>query len=166
MYYGYARDTSIEKVDKQIERLREEGIEMIFSDRIKKGSGYDALMSAVKSGDTIVVTDLSRLTRNISFYFELQHRNIKIVDLSDIHSEDDFFARFQFAIKTIIMKMDKDKMYVCPSCGLSVLPVDSDSDVDAEIDIACRKCGVKMSMMGDKPQENRENNFKPAIKSN
>lgn len=164
MYYGYARDTSIEKVDKQITRLHEEGIEMIFSDRIKKGSGYDALMSAVKSGDTIVVTDLSRLTRNISFYFELLDRNIKIVDLSDIHSEDDFVAHFQFAIKTLIMKMVKDKMYVCPSCGLSVLPVDS--EVDTEIDIACRKCGVKMSMMGDKPQENRENNFKPAIKSN
>lgn len=81
MLYGYARvSTDFEKTkdrnqtfERQIKILTDYGVkaENIFKDRITGGSdtsdriGYNDLMEIVQSGDTIIVTEMSRFSRSL-----------------------------------------------------------------------------------------------------
>lgn len=81
MIYGYARvSTAFEKTkdrnqtfERQLKILTDYGVkeENVFKDRITGGSdavdriGYADLMNTVQSGDTIVVTEMSRFSRSL-----------------------------------------------------------------------------------------------------
>lgn len=81
MIYGYARvSTALEKTkdrnqtfDRQLMILKEKGVkeENIFCDRITGGSNtkdreaFDKLLSVILPGDTIVVSEMSRLSRSL-----------------------------------------------------------------------------------------------------
>lgn len=81
MIYGYARvSTALEKTkdrnqtfDRQLMILKEKGVkeENIFCDRITGGSNtkdreaFDKLLSVILPGDTIIVSEMSRLSRSL-----------------------------------------------------------------------------------------------------
>ena len=89
MKYGYARGTA-EQIQSQINDLLSADVQTIFCDcgqRAQKDRmGYHSLMAIVKRGDTIAVTDMSRLTRNWLSVLELEEKGITIDTLTDDQS--------------------------------------------------------------------------------
>lgn len=71
MIVGYVRVSSVEQNEaRQVEALTNYGCEKLFIDK-KSGKDIDreqfkAMMNFVREGDTVVVTELSRLSRNLS----------------------------------------------------------------------------------------------------
>ena len=89
---GYARVSSIgQNLDSQRDALQKAGCGRIFSDQ-RTGSrmqrpGWDQLMEYARVGDTLVVTELSRLTRSLLNLLEtvqrLEQRHIHLVSLRE-----------------------------------------------------------------------------------
>ena len=71
MYVGYVRVSSVEQNEaRQVEALTKYGCTKLFIDK-KSGKDIDrkefkAMMNFVREGDALVVTELSRLSRNLS----------------------------------------------------------------------------------------------------
>lgn len=89
MKYGYARGTA-EQIKSQISDLILADVQTIFCDcrqrSQKDRTGYRSLMDTIKRGDIIVVTDISRLTRNCLSVLELEEKGIIIETLTDDQS--------------------------------------------------------------------------------
>lgn len=89
MKYGYARGAA-EQIKSQISDLISADVQTIFCDcgqRAQKNrTGYRSLMDTLKRGDIIVVTDISRLTRNCLSFLELEEKGIIIETLTDDQS--------------------------------------------------------------------------------
>jgi DNA invertase Pin-like site-specific DNA recombinase len=73
---GYARVSSpSQNVDSQIDSLNAAGCAKIFADKIsgtkKERTGWEELMAYVRSGDILVVTELSRMSRSLSHLLEI-----------------------------------------------------------------------------------------------
>lgn len=89
---GYARVSSQgQNLDSQMDALREAGCEKIFTDRMTGSRldrpGWEQMMAYLRSGDTLVVTELSRMTRSLLDLLEtaktLQQRRIDWVSLRE-----------------------------------------------------------------------------------
>lgn len=86
MKYGYARVSTIDqKLESQIEKLKEAGAEIIVQEKItgttKNRPEFQLLLEKVKEGDTLIVTKLDRFARNtkeaLEIIQDLFKRNIK-----------------------------------------------------------------------------------------
>ena len=67
---GYARvSTTSQNLDAQIDALKQAGCTKTFTDKDSgaKSSrpGWDALLTYIRPGDTLVITELSRMTRSL-----------------------------------------------------------------------------------------------------
>jgi DNA invertase Pin-like site-specific DNA recombinase len=89
---GYARVSSVgQNLDSQIDALKTAGCGRIFSDRMTgsrmERPGWDRLMDYARAGDTLVVTELSRMTRSLLNLLEtaqvLEQRQIHLVSLRE-----------------------------------------------------------------------------------
>lgn len=89
---GYARVSSVgQNLDSQMDALREAGCGKIFTDKITGSRldrpGWDQMMAYVRSGDTLVVTELSRMTRSLLDLLEtakvLQQSQVELVSLRE-----------------------------------------------------------------------------------
>lgn len=89
---GYARVSSVgQNLDSQMDALREAGCGKIFTDKMTGSRldrpGWDQMMAYVRSGDTLVVTELSRMTRSLLDLLEtakvLQQRQVELVSLRE-----------------------------------------------------------------------------------
>jgi DNA invertase Pin-like site-specific DNA recombinase len=89
---GYARVSSVgQNLDSQMDALREAGCEKIFTDKMTGSRldrpGWDQMMAYVRCGDTLVVTELSRMTRSLLSLLEtakvLQQRRVELVSLRE-----------------------------------------------------------------------------------
>lgn len=70
MKIGYARiSTATQKSDRQIDQLKEVGCDRIYSDTISGTKyarpGLDELIKVLREGDTVVVVELTRLSRSV-----------------------------------------------------------------------------------------------------
>lgn len=71
MKFGYARCSTADKQDitRQIRDLKAVGVQEIYEERISGVAplrvGLDTLLQKIKPGDTLAVTEVSRLTRNV-----------------------------------------------------------------------------------------------------
>ena len=68
---GYARVSSAsQNLDTQIDALQKAGCQKIYSDRISgkttKRPEWENLLTYIRSGDTLMITELSRMTRSLS----------------------------------------------------------------------------------------------------
>ena len=95
--YGYARvsraDDDSKNLDTQLQLLAEHGIrpELVFTDvdsgRTLQRPGWQDLMARLRSGDTLVVAFLDRLSRNfedgVRIQAELTRRDVAIVALQE-----------------------------------------------------------------------------------
>jgi DNA invertase Pin-like site-specific DNA recombinase len=89
---GYARVSSIgQNLDSQVDALQHAGCSKIFSEKMT-GSRMDRpawnqFLEYVRSGDTLVVTELSRMTRSLLDLLEtakiLEQRQINLVSLRE-----------------------------------------------------------------------------------
>ena len=86
--FGYARVSSVgQNLDSQVDALQKAECEKIFSDKTTGSRmdrpGWDQLMEYVRPADTLVVTELSRMTRSLLNLLEtvnlLEQRQVKLV---------------------------------------------------------------------------------------
>lgn len=89
---GYARVSSVgQNLDSQLDALTKAGCWKIFSDKMTGSRmdrpGWDLLMSYVRPGDTLVITELSRMTRSLLNLLEvakeLEERKVELVSLRE-----------------------------------------------------------------------------------
>jgi DNA invertase Pin-like site-specific DNA recombinase len=89
---GYARVSSVgQNLDSQMDTLRVAGCAKIFTDKMTGSRldrpGWDQMMAYVRPGDTLVVTELSRMTRSLLDLLEtakvLQQRGVELVSLRE-----------------------------------------------------------------------------------
>ncbi|OIU71199.1 recombinase family protein [Rossellomorea aquimaris] len=85
--YGYARVSTVEQsLEAQIKALQEAGVSEIYKDKATgkntKREGLQALLSILHAGDTLVITKLDRIARNvkegIQLIDELAEKGIKL----------------------------------------------------------------------------------------
>ena len=89
---GYARVSSVgQNLDSQIDALQKAGCEKIFSDKITGSHmdrpGWDQFLEYASPGDTLVVSELSRMTRSLMDLLTtvkvLEQRQINLVSLRE-----------------------------------------------------------------------------------
>lgn len=79
MIIGYARVSTLEQnLDRQIDLLKKEGCERIYSEKAS-GTKNDRpellrMLDALRPGDTVIVSELTRLSRTQKFLIELVER--------------------------------------------------------------------------------------------
>jgi len=76
MKIGYARvSTEEQNLDRQLDSLKEAGCEKIFQEKItgtkKERLELDKLLEQLRSGDLIIISDLTRLSRSVKDLFSL-----------------------------------------------------------------------------------------------
>ena len=89
---GYARvSTPAQKLDSQWDVLSQVGCGKIFSDHVSgrkaERPGWDQLMAYVRPGDTVVVTELSRMSRSLMHLLdvvrEFEKQGIELISLRE-----------------------------------------------------------------------------------
>lgn len=89
---GYARVSSTgQNLDSQLDALQKAGCGKIYSDKMTGSRldrpGWEKLMEYARSGDSVVVTELSRMTRSLLNLLEivktLEERQINVVSLRE-----------------------------------------------------------------------------------
>ncbi|WP_304972265.1 recombinase family protein, partial [Parabacteroides goldsteinii] len=70
MIIGYARvSTTVQNLDGQTDLLTQAGCERIYSEKIsgvkKERPQLDRMMDSLRSGDTVIITELTRLGRSV-----------------------------------------------------------------------------------------------------
>jgi DNA invertase Pin-like site-specific DNA recombinase len=89
---GYARvSTPDQKLDAQLDALQQAGCVQIFSDQVSGTTadrpGWERLLAYVRPGDTVVVTELSRMSRSLLHLLEVvalfEHRAIALISLRE-----------------------------------------------------------------------------------
>lgn len=92
---GYARISSTsQNLDSQIDSLKGAGCTRIFTDTISgtktQRKGWDELMAYIRSGDVLVITELSRMSRSLSHLLEIvKDLNVRQVDLKSLRENID-----------------------------------------------------------------------------
>lgn len=102
--YGYVRVSTVnQKTQRQIDNIKGYNSDAII--REEKQSGKDIenravfkkLLSDVKSGDTIIFDEVSRMSRNAQegyeLYMDLMNKDIKLVFLKEHHIDTDEYKR-------------------------------------------------------------------------
>lgn len=104
MIYGYVRvSTKQQKVQRQIDNIKSYGPDAIIYQEAQSGkdiegrSVFRKLLEKVKSGDTIIFDEVSRMSRNAdegyNLYMELMERGINLVFLKERHIDTDEYKR-------------------------------------------------------------------------
>jgi DNA invertase Pin-like site-specific DNA recombinase len=89
---GYARVSSVgQNLDSQVDALQKAGCKKIFTDKMTGSRmdrpGWDQLKDYVRSGDALVVTELSRMTRSLIHLLEtvqlLEQKQVNLVSIRE-----------------------------------------------------------------------------------
>lgn len=116
-YIGYARVSSIgQNLDAQMDALKQAGCEKIFTDKITGSRmnrpGWDELMTYIRSGDTLVVTELSRMTRSLLHLLEttklLEAQGVEFISLRERIDTHTATGRCFLSIMGAIHQMERE----------------------------------------------------------
>ncbi len=89
---GYARVSSVsQNLDAQLDQLKQAGCEKIFTDKIngtkKDRPGWQEMMNYIRTGDMLVIMELSRMSRSLSHLLEivdeLKDRKVELKSLRE-----------------------------------------------------------------------------------
>jgi DNA invertase Pin-like site-specific DNA recombinase len=114
---GYARVSSRDQnLDSQMDMLTKAGCEKIFEDKASGAKesrpGWDRLLEFLRPGDTIVVVELSRMTRSLmhllSLVKDLEQKNIQIVSLREHIDTSSATGRAFMSIMGAINQMERE----------------------------------------------------------
>ena len=102
MIIGYARvSTEEQNLDLQLDELNQAGCDKIYQDEGISGAsfkreGLDELLNRIQSGDTLVVWNLDRLGRSLSFLCELIEslgkKNVILLSSDVVSSEHEHYV--------------------------------------------------------------------------
>lgn len=117
MIYGYARvSTKHQDLDLQIEKLNEQGCEIIYQEKFT-GTKCDRpelnkLIDVLKAGDTLVVCKLDRLARNVKEGIELIEclfkKDVKVNVLNLGLLENTTVGRFYLQLLLAVAEMERN----------------------------------------------------------
>ena len=114
---GYARVSTIsQNLDSQSDALKKNGCIKIFSDKItgtsKDRPGWNKLADYIRPGDTLVVTELSRMTRSLMHLLqisvEFSNQKINIVSLRENLDTTTATGRCFFSIMGAVSQLEKE----------------------------------------------------------
>src|SRR5215475_10137351 len=114
---GYARvSTPGQKLDAQLDALIQAGCRKTFMDQVSgitaDRPGWDQLMAYVRPGDTVVITDLSRMTRSLVHLLEVvrdfEQREIELVSLREHIDTSTATGRCFLAIMGAMAQMERE----------------------------------------------------------
>lgn len=127
MRYGYARvSTKDQRLDLQIEALKDAGCTVIFSESasgaIADRPQLDALLEELKPGDAVVVWKLDRLARSTRQLLELSERFERDgIDLVSLHDQVDTSTpqgKLWFTMTAAMAEMERDMIVERTKAGL------------------------------------------------
>lgn len=125
---GYARVSSIgQNLDSQVDALKKMDCGKIFTDKITgsrmERPGWDELMQYVRPGDTIIITELSRMTRSLMHLLEtikmLEYKKIEIISLRENINTNTVTGRCFLSIMGAIYQMERELRAERASAGRS-----------------------------------------------
>lgn len=114
---GYARVSSIgQNLDSQIDALSSLGCTKIFSDQqsgvSQKREGFSRLMEYLREGDSLVVTELSRLSRSLAHLLtvveSLEEKGVEIVSLRENIDTQTATGRCFLSMMGAIAQMERE----------------------------------------------------------
>jgi DNA invertase Pin-like site-specific DNA recombinase len=114
---GYARVSSVgQNLDAQLDALKQAGCSKSFSDKMTGSRmdrpGWDQLMAYLRPGDTLVVAELSRLTRSLLDLLEtgrtLERRDIHLVSLREHIDTNTATGRCFLSMMGAIHQMERE----------------------------------------------------------
>lgn len=114
---GYARvSSSNQKLDSQLDALNQAGCDRVFSDCISgikvKRLGWDQLMDHVRSGDSVVVTELSRMSRSLKHLLDVvqafEHQGIELISLRENIDTSTATGRAFLGMMGVMSQMERD----------------------------------------------------------
>ena len=114
---GYARVSALDqKLDAQLDALSEAGCAKIFSDRVSGAKanrpGWEQLMAYVRPGDTVIITELSRMSRSLAHLLEvvrtLEAQRIELVSLREHIDTATATGRCFLAIMGAMAQMERE----------------------------------------------------------
>ncbi|HHH30579.1 MAG TPA: recombinase family protein [Polyangiaceae bacterium] len=114
---GYARvSTAGQNLDGQTDALEAAGCAKVFTDTItgtsKTRPGWDALMAYARPGDTLVIAELSRMSRSLLHLLqvvqELEARDIGIVSLRENIDTSSATGRLFLSIMGAVAQMERE----------------------------------------------------------
>lgn len=124
---GYARvSTKEQRLDLQVDALREVGCEIIFSEKISSGKERPELekcLASLRSGDVFVVWKLDRIGRSlkqlVSIISELGERKIDFQSITDKVDTTTPMGRLQFGIFAALAQYEKEIIKERTMAGLT-----------------------------------------------
>ncbi len=114
---GYARVSSTsQNLDAQTDALNQAGCTKTFTDKDSgmKSSrpGWDELISYIRPGDTLVITELSRMSRSLVHLLEivqkLEERNVELKSLRENIDTSTATGRGFLSIMGVISQMERE----------------------------------------------------------
>ena len=114
---GYARvSTRDQNLDGQLDLLRSFGCLRIFEDKVcsisEKRPGWDSLMDYIRPDDSIVVTEISRMTRSVPHLFalvkEFEERRINLISLRENIDTTTATGRAFLGMMGVINQMERE----------------------------------------------------------
>ena len=114
---GYARVSSRDQnLDSQMDMLTKTGCEKIFEDKAsgtqESRPGWDKLLEFLRPGDTIVVSELSRMTRSLMHLLalvkDLEQKGVQIVSLREHIDTSTATGRAFLSIMGAISQMERE----------------------------------------------------------
>jgi len=114
---GYARvSTAGQNLDSQRDALEDAGCARVFEDTIsgttKERPGWDALLEYARAGDTLVIAELSRMSRSLLHLLqvvaELEEREIGIVSLRENIDTTTATGRLFLSIMGAVSQMERE----------------------------------------------------------
>jgi DNA invertase Pin-like site-specific DNA recombinase len=114
---GYARvSTPGQKLDAQLDALTQAGCMKTFMDQVSgitaNCPGWDQLMAYVRPGDTVVITELSRMTRSrvhlLEVVRDLEQREIELISLREHIDTATATGRCFLAIMGAMAQMERE----------------------------------------------------------
>ena len=114
---GYARvSTMTQNLDSQLDDLKKRGCTKIFSDKVSGAKdirpGWDQLVEYLRPGDTLVVTELSRMTRSLMHLLQLvkefEKKSIDIISLRENIDTSTATGRCFLSIMGAISQMERE----------------------------------------------------------
>jgi len=114
---GYARvSTRDQNLDSQLDRLNAAGCHKVYSDKTsgttESRPNWDQLLVQLRQGDSVVVTELSRMTRSLTHLLalveEFNKRGVSIVSLSENIDTSSAAGRAFLGMMGVINQMERD----------------------------------------------------------
>jgi DNA invertase Pin-like site-specific DNA recombinase len=114
---GYARvSTPGQKLDAQLDALTQAGCRKMFMDQVSgltaDRPGWDQLMAYVRPGDTVVITELSRMTRSLVHLLavvgDFEQREIELISLREHIDTSTATGRCFLAIMGAMAQMERE----------------------------------------------------------